>query len=119
MLGFNKIAKSDNPRVLLGIDVLEKYHVKMLYNKRVGLVTNQSGVNSKGVSTIQILKNNPKINLVSLFAPEHGIRGNLPAGKYFKKRFSSLRGIVASSDETYGLMTRSDTTPSKLYGIFW
>jgi uncharacterized protein YbbC (DUF1343 family) len=43
----------------------------------VGLITNQTGLDSTGVTTIDRLKNTPKVTLVSLFSPEHGIRGVL------------------------------------------
>lgn len=62
--------------VLLGIDVLEQNGFQCLKGKRVGLLTHPAGVNSKGQSTIDILFNEKKVNLVALFGPEHGIYGN-------------------------------------------
>ena len=63
--------------VKLGVDQIDK-HAALLSDKRIGLVTNHSGVNSKFESTIDILKS--RFNLVKLFAPEHGVRGSLQAG---------------------------------------
>ena len=63
-------------RVLLGIDVLERLGFEALKGKRVGLLTNPAGVNSAGVSTIDILRRARGVNLVALFGPEHGIYGN-------------------------------------------
>lgn len=62
-------------RVLLGIDVLERDGFKQLKGMRVGLVTNQTGRDGSGRSTIDVLHQAPNVKLVSLFSPEHGIRG--------------------------------------------
>lgn len=55
-----------------GIDVLRKNGYAALRGKRVGLMTNASGVDSKLISTYEILWRTPEVNLVALFAPEHG-----------------------------------------------
>jgi uncharacterized protein YbbC (DUF1343 family)/CubicO group peptidase (beta-lactamase class C family) len=67
--------------VLNGIDVLEKSNFKELNGLRIGLVTNQTGRNRAGIPTIDVLKNAPNVKLVSLFSPEHGIRGELDQEK--------------------------------------
>ncbi len=61
--------------VLTGIDVLARDGFKQLAGKRVGLVTNQTGRDRSGRSTIDVLKEAPNVKLVALFSPEHGIRG--------------------------------------------
>ena len=63
--------------VKLGIDNIDQY-LEYFEGKRVGLITNQTGFNSEFRSTIDILYE--KTNLTALFAPEHGIRGNVSAG---------------------------------------
>jgi len=62
-------------QVLTGIDVLERDGFKQLAGLRVGLVTNQTGRDRAGRSTIDILFKAPGVKLVALFSPEHGIRG--------------------------------------------
>jgi uncharacterized protein YbbC (DUF1343 family)/CubicO group peptidase (beta-lactamase class C family) len=62
--------------VLTGIDVLERDHFLLLRGKRVGLITNQTGRNRKGTSTIDLLFHAPAVHLRALFCPEHGIRGD-------------------------------------------
>ena len=62
-------------RVLNGIDVLERDNFKELAGKRLGLVTNHTGLNREGRPTIDILHKAPGVNLTVLFSPEHGIRG--------------------------------------------
>ncbi|MBW7927419.1 MAG: DUF1343 domain-containing protein [Fimbriimonadaceae bacterium] len=62
--------------VLNGIDVLIRDDFKPLQGKRVGLITNHTGRDLAGRSTVDILAEAPSVNLVALFAPEHGIRGD-------------------------------------------
>jgi uncharacterized protein YbbC (DUF1343 family)/CubicO group peptidase (beta-lactamase class C family) len=62
-------------QVLTGIDVLERDGFKQLAGLRIGLVTNQTGRDRAGRSTIDILFKAPDVKLVALFSPEHGIRG--------------------------------------------
>ena len=66
--------------VMTGIEVLESYGFEELIGKRVGLVTNPSGVDRNLRSTIDILFQAPEVNLVALFGPEHGVRGDAYAG---------------------------------------
>ncbi|MCF7886432.1 MAG: DUF1343 domain-containing protein [Candidatus Marinimicrobia bacterium] len=74
-----KAENSSNIR--LGVEVLLKEKIDIIKNKNVGLITNQTGVNSKLVATIDLFHQNDIINLVALFGPEHGVRGDLKAGK--------------------------------------
>ena len=66
--------------VKTGIDVLQANGFKQLQGKKVGLVTNPSGVNNQLVSTVDILANAPGVELVALYGPEHGVRGDIHAG---------------------------------------
>jgi uncharacterized protein YbbC (DUF1343 family)/CubicO group peptidase (beta-lactamase class C family) len=63
--------------VLLGIDVLKEENFTLLAGKRVGLITNHTGLDRTGKSTVDLLHAAPNVNLVALFGPEHGIRGTL------------------------------------------
>jgi uncharacterized protein YbbC (DUF1343 family)/CubicO group peptidase (beta-lactamase class C family) len=62
-------------QVLTGIDVLERDGFKQLKDMRIGLVTNQTGRDRLGRSTIDVLFKAPDVKLIALFSPEHGIRG--------------------------------------------
>ena len=76
-LWFQK-AVQGSPRddhVLTGIDVLEARKFAPLAGKRVGLITNQTGLDRSRRSTIDLLAHAPGVKLVALFSPEHGIRG--------------------------------------------
>ncbi len=66
--------------VLPGIDVLLRDSLHLIAGKRLGLITNQSGVDARGVSTIDRLARQPGAKLVALFAPEHGLRGRAAPG---------------------------------------
>ena len=61
--------------VLTGIDVLAKEDFRRLQGRRLGLVTNHTGVDRAGRATIDLLHRTPGVALVALFSPEHGIRG--------------------------------------------
>lgn len=65
--------------VACGIDVLIKNGFEPLRGKRVGLVTNHTGRTEDGTSTIDVLAKAPGVTLVTLFSPEHGIRGLVDA----------------------------------------
>jgi uncharacterized protein YbbC (DUF1343 family)/CubicO group peptidase (beta-lactamase class C family) len=66
---------TSDAKVLTGIDVLERDGFKQLNGLRLGLVTNQTGRDRAGRSTIDVLFKAPNVKLVALFSPEHGIRG--------------------------------------------
>jgi hypothetical protein len=74
------------PPVLLGNEVLAAGGFKELAGKRVGLITNPSGVNRRLESTLDVLRRAPGVRLVALFGPEHGIYGDVPAGDKIESR---------------------------------
>lgn len=67
-------------QVKTGIEVLRDSGFEALRGKRVGLVTNPTGVDRTLKSTIDILYESSEVELVALFGPEHGVRGDAPAG---------------------------------------
>ena len=71
------------PRVMLGIDVLEADGFKAIAGKKIGLLTHRAGVNRRGESTIDVLLRSPSSKLVALFAPEHGLDGEIKAAENF------------------------------------
>jgi uncharacterized protein YbbC (DUF1343 family) len=97
--------------VRLGIDVLAESGYGILKGKRVGLITNQTGIDSSGTKTRVLLKRNT--NLVALFTPEHGLDGTELAGKYVASRRDPVTGVMAFS--LYG-PTRKPT-PAMLKGV--
>jgi uncharacterized protein YbbC (DUF1343 family)/CubicO group peptidase (beta-lactamase class C family) len=70
-----------NGSVLTGIDVLESQGFAPLQGKRIGLLTNQTGINSAGRRTIDVLAHAPGVQLKAIFSPEHGVAGVLDTTK--------------------------------------
>lgn len=67
--------------VLTGIDVLKENNFEQLKGLKIGLITNQTGVDKNLNSTIDLFHQSKNIDLVCLFGPEHGVRGDIDAGK--------------------------------------
>jgi uncharacterized protein YbbC (DUF1343 family) len=99
--------------IKLGIDVLEDRQFAELKGKRVGLITNATGVDSNGVSTVDLLLHAPGVQLVALFGPEHGVYGADWAGQYVESTTDAHTGLPVYS--LYG-PTRKPT-PEMLKGI--
>ncbi|MBO1734124.1 MAG: DUF1343 domain-containing protein [Coprobacter sp.] len=84
-------------RVMTGLEVLKKDNFKILEGKRVGLITNPTGVDNSLKSTIDVLFEAPNVNLVALFGPEHGVRGNVHAGDTVVNSFDATTGLPVLS----------------------
>lgn len=80
-----------------GIEVLRDMDFAPLRGKRVGLVTNPSGVDRDMRSTIDILYGAPEVNLVALYGPEHGVRGDVYAGDKVSDTRDAATGLPVFS----------------------
>jgi uncharacterized protein YbbC (DUF1343 family) len=78
---FSHVLFSQTTVVQTGIEVLRDRGFDILHGRRVGLITNPTGVDSKLNSTIDILYNSKEVKLVALYGPEHGVRGDHTAGE--------------------------------------
>src|SRR2546423_13026157 len=58
-----------------GVEVFVEHAPALVRGKRLGLITNQSGIDRQRRSTIDLLRAMPGVTLVALYSPEHGIRG--------------------------------------------
>ncbi|MFB4168390.1 exo-beta-N-acetylmuramidase NamZ domain-containing protein [Virgibacillus sp. JSM 102003] len=83
--------------VMPGVEVLLEDNLDWLKGKRVGLITNPTGVSSNLESSIDLLYNHPDVNLTALFGPEHGIRGNREAGEYVESYIDEKTGLPVYS----------------------
>jgi uncharacterized protein YbbC (DUF1343 family) len=101
------------PSVTTGIEVLRDELFAPLKGKRVGLITNPTGVDSRLRSTVDILKSAPGVNLVALFGPEHGVRGDHAAGDRVDSYTDKETGLPVYS--LYGKTRKA--TPEMLKGI--
>lgn len=96
-----------------GIEVLRDNGFKQLAGKRVGLITNPTGVDNNMKSTVDILHEAPGVELVALFGPEHGVRGNVHAGDEFGNAVDPATGVQVYS--IYG--KNKKPSPEMLKGI--
>jgi len=97
-----------NGSVLTGIDVLEAQDFASLRGKRVGVVTNQTGLDSAGHRTIDVVAHVPGVQLTAIFSPEHGVTGELDTTKVGNSR-DAVTGIPVYS--VYGGSDQSRRPP--------
>jgi len=90
-----------------GIDVLLSDSLHLVRGRRVGLITNHTGVDRDGRSSIDRLAEHPELDLVALYSPEHGIEGRAEAGESVTSRTDTRTGLPVHS--LYG-ETRRPTT---------
>lgn len=103
-------AKPPPRQVLPGLEVLIRDSLHLVRGKRVGFLTNQTAVTSRGESGIDLLAAHPAVNLTVLFAPEHGVRGGIEGGVRIAGGTDPKTGIPVVS--LYGTNTRP--TPEML-----
>ncbi|MGQ9617684.1 MAG: exo-beta-N-acetylmuramidase NamZ family protein [Candidatus Aminicenantia bacterium] len=96
LLLLNLSFSKDN-RVKTGVDVLFESFPDFLKNKKVGLITNPTGINSEFISTIELFAREGRLKLVALYGPEHGVRGNAQAGEYVPFYIDDKYGIPVFS----------------------
>ncbi len=106
-------APGGSPTVKTGIEVLRDRNFDLLKGKRVGLITNPTGVDATLRSTIDILHDAPGVKLVALFGPEHGVRGDFAAGDRVDTYTDARTGIPVYS--LYGATRKP--TPAMLKDI--
>ena len=99
-------------QVKLGIDVLESNNFAELAGKRVGLITNPTGVNQNLRTTIDILASPEAkaagVQLTALFAPEHGVRGDIEAGLKVENVIDKKTGAMIYSLYGNGFKPKSE-----------
>ncbi len=93
----------------LGVEVLLESQLDLLRGKRVGLITNPTGVDRNVVSIIERLRAVPGVNLVALYGPEHGVRGNAQAGEFVDFFQDAQLGLPVFS--LYGQALKLPTDP--------
>jgi uncharacterized protein YbbC (DUF1343 family) len=113
LLGLICATGSLQATVTPGVDTLVARGFPGLAGKRVGLITNPSGVSSTGRTTLDILRSQKSFQLVALYGPEHGVHGTVPAGDYVPTTIDSRTGITVHS--LYG--TTRKPTPAMLKGV--
>jgi uncharacterized protein YbbC (DUF1343 family) len=92
--------------VKLGIEVLLENRLDLIKGKKVGLITNPTGVDGRLQSDIDLLRQSGEVQLVALYGPEHGVRGNVQGGIYVPFYFDDKYGIPVFS--LYGQSLKPD-----------
>lgn len=100
-------------RVKPGVETLRESGFEALRGKRIGLITNPTGVDNSLRSTIDILASAPDVTLAALFAPEHGVRGDITAGASVGNSVDPATGVKVYS--LYGATKKP--TPAMLDGL--
>lgn len=80
-------------QVTPGISVLLKDSARLVRGKRVGLITNHTGRDDRGTSSIDLLYTAPGVRLTALFAPEHGLRGSARGGATIASGVDEKTGV--------------------------
>jgi len=99
--------------LLAGIDALERADFELLRGKRVGIITNHTGADYAGRSTVDLLFASKKLQLVAIFSPEHGFRGDHRDGDPVGDMKDPATGLPVYS--LYGKTRRP--TPEMLRGL--
>ena len=97
-------ARSEAPPVLTGLEVLLRDHAAELQGRRIGILTNPTGVTRALDSTIDAVRALPGIEVVRLFGPEHGVRGQHFAGAKVNETVDPVSGLPVVS--LYGATRR-------------
>ena len=104
--------ETNRPAFRLGIDVLADGGFRELKGKRVGLVTNPSGVDGQGVPTWKRFLESSSVNLVALYGPEHGVFGKVGAGKH-------VSGERHGEDKNHdGKISKDEETGIKVFSLY-
>ncbi len=90
-------ANKKKNKVTPGIEVLLDDQKELLKGKKVGLITNPTGIDSKLKSIVDLLYEDPDIELTALFGPEHGVRGDAQAGSYVESYIDDKTGLPVYS----------------------
>ena len=97
---------AQKPKVKVGLEVLRDSDFKILKGKKVGLITNATGITSDGQSSIDLLFNAKDVKLVALFGPEHGLRADVD--QYVSSSKDEKTGLPV-----YSLYGKDGTRPSE------
>ncbi len=97
VFAFVLLTQANQQTVIPGIEVLLSEQLTLIRGKRVGLITNHSGVDRKLRHDIDLLASAPGVKLTALFSPEHGIRGAAQAGEKVRSAIDAKTGVPIHS----------------------
>jgi len=91
------LAFSQESRVKIGAEILIEKHLDLIKGKKIGIVTNHTGILPDGRHIVDVLNEIEGVKIVALFGPEHGIRGEIPDGKSISHGVDTKTGIPVFS----------------------
>jgi uncharacterized protein YbbC (DUF1343 family) len=91
------LAFSQQSRVKIGAEILIEKHLDLIKGKKIGIVTNHTGILPDGRHIVDVLNEIEGVKIVALFGPEHGIRGEVPDGKSISHGVDTKTGIPVFS----------------------
>ncbi len=113
----------------MGVDVFLEHHTHLVADARVGLITNPTGRTKTGTTTIAALQQHPDVNLVALFALEHGIKAKAKAGEHVRDTqmdslsvyslYGSGRSLKSSLDKIDVIIYDIQDVGSRAYTYIW
>ncbi|WP_082235737.1 exo-beta-N-acetylmuramidase NamZ family protein [Halobacillus massiliensis] len=95
--GNHEKQKGKDKNFKLGVEVLLENEKELIEGKNVGLITNPTGVDKDLNSIVDLLHNDPDVNLTALYGPEHGVRGSAQAGEYVEYYIDEQTGVPVYS----------------------
>lgn len=101
------LAFSQQSRVKVGAEILIEKHLDLIKGKKIGIVTNHTGILPDGRHIVDVLNEIEDVKVVALFGPEHGIRGEVPDGKSISHGVDTKTGIPVFS--LYGEVKKPTT----------
>jgi uncharacterized protein YbbC (DUF1343 family) len=103
------VARTDSATTVRpGIETFLADVPERLRGKRVGLITNNTGIDRARTSNIDLIARHPRLRLTALLAPEHGIRGNVEAGEHIADERDARTGVPI-----YSLYQSEDRGPTE------
>ncbi|KSU59475.1 hypothetical protein AS034_18775 [[Bacillus] enclensis] len=105
--------KGKHKEFSLGVEQLLKEEKDLIEGKKVGLITNPTGVDQELNSIVDTLHNDPDVELTALYGPEHGVRGDAQAGQYVDFYIDERTGLPVYS--LYGATKKP--TPEMLENV--
>ena len=97
LIGCSSLASQTKKAVRTGLDIVVAGGFSEFKGKRVGLITNHTGVDRQGQHIADLFKHAEEVELVALFGPEHGVRGQAEAGAKIATGIDAKTGVKAYS----------------------